>query len=52
MRIRFFHPLSSRAQEFTEALVEYARSLRLGHGLDAGIDLGPMRPSQRLLCAQ
>ena len=32
----------SRASEFTEALVEHVRSLRLGHGLEAGTDLGPM----------
>jgi betaine-aldehyde dehydrogenase len=32
----------SRAPEFTEALVEHVRSLRLGHGLDAGTDIGPM----------
>jgi len=32
----------SRAGEFTEALVEHVRSLRLGHGLDAGTDIGPM----------
>ncbi len=32
----------SRASEFTEALVEHVRSLRLGHGLQAGTDIGPM----------
>ena len=32
----------SRAAQFTEALVEQVRSLRLGHGLEAGTDLGPM----------
>ena len=32
----------ARAAEFTEALVEHVRGLRLGHGLDAGTDLGPM----------
>ncbi|MDG2332715.1 MAG: aldehyde dehydrogenase family protein [Myxococcota bacterium] len=32
----------ARAEEFTEALVEHVRSLRLGHGLDAGTDIGPM----------
>ena len=32
----------SRAADLTEALVEHVRSLRLGHGLEAGTDLGPM----------
>jgi len=32
----------TRAADFTEALVEHVRSLRLGHGLEAGTDLGPM----------
>ena len=32
----------SRAGEFTEALVEHVRSLRLGHGLEPGTDIGPM----------
>jgi betaine-aldehyde dehydrogenase len=32
----------SRSPEFTEALVEHVRSLRLGHGLDPGTDIGPM----------
>ncbi|MAI78360.1 MAG: aldehyde dehydrogenase [Deltaproteobacteria bacterium] len=33
---------SSRASELKDALVEHVRSLRLGHGLDAGTDIGPM----------
>lgn len=32
----------SRSLEFTEALVEHVRSLRLGHGLEKGTDIGPM----------
>jgi betaine-aldehyde dehydrogenase len=33
----------ARAAQFTEALVEHVRSLRLGSGLDPSTDLGPMR---------
>jgi len=33
---------SARAGELTEALVEHVRSLRLGHGLAKGTDIGPM----------
>lgn len=31
-----------RAKEFTEALVEHVSKLRLGPGIDAGTDVGPM----------
>lgn len=30
------------ANDFTEGLTEYVRGLRLGHGLEAGTDMGPM----------
>jgi len=33
----------ARAAQFTEALVEHVRALRLGPGLDPATDLGPMR---------
>ncbi len=29
-------------KKFTEAAVEFAKSLKLGNGLDAGVDIGPM----------
>lgn len=29
-------------KKFTEATVEYARALKLGNGLDAGVEIGPM----------
>jgi succinate-semialdehyde dehydrogenase / glutarate-semialdehyde dehydrogenase len=29
-------------KKFTEAAVEFARNLKLGNGLDAGVDVGPM----------
>jgi acyl-CoA reductase-like NAD-dependent aldehyde dehydrogenase len=34
---------ASRAGQFTEALVEHVRGLRLGNGLDAGTDIGPLK---------
>ncbi len=32
----------SKAKQFTEAIVEHVKSLRLGSGLDAATDMGPM----------
>jgi len=32
----------ARAPQFTDAIVDLVRSLRLGNGLDAGTDIGPM----------
>lgn len=32
----------SRSKEFTEALVEHVRKLKLGSGMDAATDIGPM----------
>ncbi len=29
-------------KKFTEAAVEFAKALKLGNGLDAGIEIGPM----------
>ena len=31
-----------RAKEFTEALVAHIKTLRIGHGIDEGTDIGPM----------
>ena len=29
-------------KKFTEAAVEFAKALKLGNGLDAGVEIGPM----------
>ena len=41
----------ARAAEFTEALVEHVRGLRLGHGLDAGTDLQTSVRTQCTSCS-
>ena len=33
---------AGKEKEFTEALVSFVEKLRLGHGIDAGTDIGPM----------
>jgi len=39
-------------KKFTEAAVEFARALKMGNGLDAGIDVGPMFEKKALQSTQ
>jgi succinate-semialdehyde dehydrogenase / glutarate-semialdehyde dehydrogenase len=39
-------------KKFTEATVEFARALKLGNGLDAGIEVGPMFEKKALQATQ
>ncbi|MFO0930800.1 MAG: NAD-dependent succinate-semialdehyde dehydrogenase [Gemmataceae bacterium] len=40
------------AKKFTEASVEFARGLKLGNGLDAGVEVGPMFEKKALTSTQ
>ncbi|MSR31726.1 MAG: NAD-dependent succinate-semialdehyde dehydrogenase [Gemmataceae bacterium] len=40
------------AKKFTEAAVEFAKGLKLGNGLDAGVDVGPMFEKKALIHTQ
>jgi succinate-semialdehyde dehydrogenase/glutarate-semialdehyde dehydrogenase len=39
-------------KKFTEAAVEFARSLKMGNGLDAGVEVGPMFEKKALASTQ
>src|SRR4051812_11406979 len=47
-----FYVHQSVAKKFTEAAIEFARGLKLGNGLDAGVEVGPMFEKKALASTQ
>src|SRR5437763_13459313 len=40
------------AKKFTEASIEFAKNLKMGNGLDAGVEVGPMFEKKALASTQ
>jgi succinate-semialdehyde dehydrogenase/glutarate-semialdehyde dehydrogenase len=47
-----FYVHESVRKKFTEASVEFAKALRMGNGLDAGVEVGPMFEKKALVSTQ